>query len=205
MIKHSLPHSSFLKSSASWTLCLSLHPELPVDGDIITATSFHFQLPTKLTQYIIAPCRRWTWMLDWIWSQLERKSQPHNPDRGHIAWCQYSAIENSTKLPTPTRTVLSGPTMMLSKLGSLTFRCHVIWIQKYLCWKRSVRGCDADWAEQGNGSFLPPILELYFPTRPQEATKSQRQRLERGKCCWDHLDQIRDWTELTPLYQLGRF
>ena len=154
-------------------------PEWPIDGDGITAASFHFQFPTKVTQYILASCRGWAWMLDWTWSQLERKSQPHNPHRGHIAWCQCSAIENSTTLPTPTRTVVSGPTAMPSKLGSLTFRCHVIWRQKYLCWRRSVRGCDADWAEQGNGSLLPPILEVYFPTCPQEATKSQRQTWER--------------------------
>lgn len=39
-------------------------PEWPIDGDGITAASFHFQFPTKVTQYILASCRGWAWMLD---------------------------------------------------------------------------------------------------------------------------------------------
>ena len=33
-------------------------PEWPVDGDGITAASFHFQFPTKVTQYILASWQR---------------------------------------------------------------------------------------------------------------------------------------------------
>lgn len=167
MIKHLPPHSrnwSFLQSSAvgpyaSHQSCLS-------DGDIITAASFHFQLSAKVTQYILAPAEGGPgcWIEPGV--SLKEKSAPQ-PRQGTHCLVSMFCHREQHQTAYPTRTVVSGPTMMPSKLGSWPLDANVIWRQKYLCWRRSVRGCDADWAEQGNGSLL--LLSLkYISTHPQK-------------------------------------
>lgn len=70
------------------------------------------------------------------------------------------------------------------------------------------------WLDPGNGRLLTPssVLVMYalllcvpFSQRELFSTTSSSQHLERGRCFWDHLDSVCDWTQLRCLYKHLRF
>ena len=77
-------------------------------------------------------------------------------------------------------------------------------------WRRSSKdittGWPTSWTQAIKGSSPPPpSLECTFcPPFPQWKP-FQGHNLKRVMCCWDHLDNMWDWTQLRFLYKLVRF
>lgn len=61
------------------------------------------------------------------------------------------------------------------------------------------------WAVRGSAPPLLPSPEHTFCPPFLQREQFQGHSLERVSCCWDHLDSVRDWTQLRPLYNLLRF